>query len=574
MKKLLSLILALAMLLTSAAALAEIPDYVNTDGMYPAVKDGAKDITISPLTTRNSTATNDVEDVWFFQWLAEAMGVNFELEQTLETKERISLMFAADEVPDLVWGIKLSNNDIMTYGVEEGMLLAWNDLLTPELMPNTYAAMQQFPDAFVAATAPDGNIYALPEITGSRYHANTGSFSAAIRMYVNEEWLAACELEVPTTLDELLNVLRTFKEKDPGKLGDQLIPMIDNQNKAKELIWNSLGFYGRNTNAWGTAWEIKNNEIMLPAYTEEAREFIKFYNTLYTEGLISPDYFTMDQTTARGLIASGVCGVFGDSTIASLGDQWPAWTAISPLTSQWNDTAVASMNNTFNTGMLYASSYTKHPEVLARIIDYMYSAEGSTLYFYGPMKGGDKPLFDVDGWYLDENGKVTTEKVVNGEYTDISEYTYQFIKSYSSAPGRYDLYSAEVFNMAGLPYNGEVRIITDKLTGATIESTVMDVIIDDNNDGHWRTVQSEALVNNLTSVRLPDVYLSAEQNQRVADLSTVINDHVTAETAKFIVGTRPLEELDTYFEELRNLGVEEYIQIYRDAYATFTASLK
>ena len=31
---------------------------------------------------------------------------------------------------------------------------------------------------------------------------------------------------------------------------------------------------------------------------------------------------------------------------------------------------------------------------------------------------------------------------------------------------------------------------------------------------------------------------------------------------------------DTYFEELRNLGVEEYIQIYRDAYANFTASLK
>ena len=147
MKKLLALVLALAMLLTSAAALAEIPDYVNTDGMYPAVKEGTKDITISLLTTRNSTATNDVEDVWFFQWLAEAMGVNFELEQTLETKERISLMFAADEVPDLVWGIKLSNNDIMTYGVEEGMLLAWNDLITPELMPNTYAAMQQFPDA-------------------------------------------------------------------------------------------------------------------------------------------------------------------------------------------------------------------------------------------------------------------------------------------------------------------------------------------------------------------------------------------------------------------------------------------
>ena len=105
-----------------------------------------------------------------------------------------------------------------------------------------------------------------------------------------------------------------------------------------------------------------------------------------------------------------------------------------------------------------------------------------------------------------------------------------------------------------------------KLTGATVQSTVMDVVTDDNNDGHWRTIQSNALVNNLTTIRLPNVYLTAEQNQRVADLYTVINDHVTAETAKFIVGTRSLDELDAYFAELKKLGIEEYIQIYREIF--------
>lgn len=573
MKKLLALVMALAMLLGSVSALAEVPSYVNLDSACPAVKEGTENVTLSILTTRNSTATNDIEDVWFFQYLADAMNVKLEMEQTLETNERISLMFASDDMPDLVWGIGLSNNDVMTYGVEEGMLLSWNDLLTPELMPNACKAREEYPDAFVAATAPDGNIYAMPEITGSRYHANTGSFSAAIRMYINQEWLAKCGLEKPTTLDDFLKVLRTFKEKDPAGLGDAMIPMIGNQNKDKEFVWNALGFYGRNTNQWGMAWEIKNGEVVLPCYTEEAREFIKFYHTLYEEGLISQDYFTMDQTSARGLIGSGVCGVFGDSTIASLGDAWAAWDALSPLTSDVNDTAVASMNNTFNTGICYASSATKYPEVLARIVDYMYSPEGALLYFYGPMKGGDKPLYNVDGWFLDENGKVTTDKVVAGEYSDISEYTYQYIKSYSSAPGRYDKLPETVCKMAGTEYKGDIRTITDKLTGATVQSTVMDVVTDDNNDGHWRTIQSNALVNNLTTIRLPNVYLTAEQNQRVADLYTVINDHVTAETAKFIVGTRSLDELDAYFAELKKLGIEEYIQIYRDAYAGFTATL-
>ena len=82
------------------------------------------------------------------------------------------------------------------------------------------------------------------------------------------------------------------------------------------------------------------------------------------------------------------------------------------------------------------------------------------------------------------------------------------------------------------------------------------------------------MIDHLTAVRLPDVYLSAEQNQRVADLSTVINDHVTAECAKFIVGTRSLDEFDAYFEELKALGIEEYIEIYRDAYAGFIETLE
>lgn len=559
MKKLVSLLLAVALLVSVFSTLAVAEEKV----------------TVSLLTTRNSTATNDIEDVWFFKYLAQKMNVDFELEQTLETDQRISLMFASDSVPDLVWGIGLSNNDVMVYGVQEGMLLNWKDLITPELMPNTYQAMQDYPDTFTASTAPDGNIYTLPMITGSSYYANTGSFSAAIRMYINKDWMDACGItEIPTTLDEYLEVLRTFKEKDPMGLGENNIPLIGNQEKDKTFVWNALGFHGTATQAYGTAFDLKDNQLVLPCYTEEAKEFITFYNTLYTEGLISPDYFTLDQTAARGLMASGVCGVLGDSTLTAIGDAWPSWVALSPLTSDVNDVAVASFNPGYSVGQLYASAYTEHPEVLARIVDYMYSDEGALYYFYGPMKGTEETLGVVDGWYYDENNRITTDKVVNGEFTDISEYAYQYIKSYSSAPGRFDHYSQTAAAMAGIEFPGKEMTIVDKLTGAEIPSLIMDVYTDDNNDGHWRITQSEAMIDHLTAVRLPAVYLTAEQNQRVADLSTVINDYVTAESAKFIVGTRPLSELDAYFEELKSLGIEEYIAIYQEAYAPFLETLQ
>ena len=559
MKKLVSLLLAVALLVSVFSTLAVAEEKV----------------TVSLLTTRNSTATNDIEDVWFFKYLAQKMNVDFELEQTLETDQRISLMFASDSVPDLVWGIGLSNNDVMVYGVQEGMLLNWKDLITPELMPNTYQAMQDYPDAFTASTAPDGNIYTLPMITGSSYYANTGSFSAAIRMYINKDWMDACGItQIPTTLDEYLEVLRTFKEKDPMGLGENNIPLIGNQEKDKTFVWNALGFHGTATQAYGTSFDLKDNQLVLPCYTEEAKEFITFYNTLYNEGLISPDYFTLDQTAARGLMASGVCGVLGDSTLTAIGDAWPSWVALSPLTSDVNDMAVAAFNPGYSVGQLYASAYTEHPEVLARIVDYMYSDEGALYYFYGPMKGTEETLGMVDGWYYDENNRITTDKVVNGEFTDISEYAYQYIKSYSSAPGRFDHYSQTAAAMAGIEFPGKEMTIVDKLTGAEIPSLIMDVYTDDNNDGHWRITQSEAMIDHLTAVRLPDVYLTAEQNQRVADLSTVINDYVTAESAKFIVGTRPLSELDAYFEELKSLGIEEYLAIYQEAYAPFLETLQ
>lgn len=559
MKKLVSLLLAVALLVSVFSTLAVAEEKV----------------TVSLLTTRNSTATNDIEDVWFFKYLAQKMNVDFELEQTLETDQRISLMFASDSVPDLVWGIRLSNNDVMVYGMQEGMLLNWKDLITPELMPNTYQAMQDYPDAFTASTAPDGNIYTLPMITGSSYYTNTGTFSAAIRMYINKDWMDACGItELPTTLDEYLEVLRTFKEKDPMGLGENNIPLIGNQEKDKTFVWNALGFHGTATQAYGTAFDLKDNQLVLPCYTEEAKEFITFYNTLYNEGLISPDYFTLDQTAARGLMASGVCGVLGDSTLTAIGDAWPSWVALSPLTSDVNDVAVAAFNPGYSVGQLYASAYTEHPEVLARIVDYMYSDEGALYYNYGPMKGTEETLGVVDGWYYDENNRITTDKVVNGEFTDISEYAYQYIKSYSSAPGRFDHYSQTAAAMAGIEFPGKEMTIVDKLTGAEIPSLIMDVYTDDNNDGHWRITQSEAMIDHLTAVRLPDVYLTAEQNQRVADLSTVINDYVTAESAKFIVGTRPLSELDAYFEELKSLGIEEYIAIYQEAYAPFLETLQ
>ncbi len=69
---------------------------------------------------------------------------------------------------------------------------------------------------------------------------------------------------------------------------------------------------------------------------------------------------------------------------------------------------------------------------------------------------------------------------------------------------------------------------------------------------------------------LPTPYMTGEQSIRYTDLRTVINDYVKAETAKFVVGQRPLEELDQFFEELKGMNSEEYLALCQEIYANYT----
>ena len=49
-------------------------------------------------------------------------------------------------------------------------------------------------------------------------------------------------------------------------------------------------------------------------------------------------------------------------------------------------------------------------------------------------------------------------------------------------------------------------------------------------------------------------------------MKTAIDEYASQETAKFITGARPLEDLDSYFDEIERLGAAEYVQVYQEYY--------
>lgn len=536
-------------------------------------------ITISILTSRHENATNDAEDIWFFQyleyWLAQqGYDVTIDVEQTLEADQQISLRLGTDTLPDLIWGIALTPANAVVYGQTEGMLLDWTPYINEETMPNFWTQVQNDMDALAASTLPNGAIYSVLNLGERTYGGNALCYGMNDRMFINEKWLKQCNLEMPTNIDQFLDMLRAFKNEIKLEGDQEVIPLLSNSNFFEKFLWIGLGYYG-SYDAWkeiyGTEIAIKDGEITMGAYNkEDYRTFIEIMKTCYDEGLISKDYFTMDTTTKEGLSKSGVSGVDCDWTLGSVPD-FHDWVGLSPFTIGDNDEVAISVSPSYGTGKLWASAKTEHPEVLALIVDYLYSPEGAMLYEAGPQEGQD-PLGILDGWHINKEGNdITTKLVENGTYENMGLYITQFVHSVDSV-GILPLAKSEYKRIAGIEVLDEPYVVKDVITGEDIVGKKKDPYTADTAAARWRTENSKASEPYVTAIRLPVTFMSEEDSLEAADKKIVLEEHIKAESAKFITGVRPLSEIDAFNEELKTMGIEDYINIYKEAYSSYMNS--
>ena len=105
------------------------------------------------------------QDMYFFKEMEKRTNVNFEFEKLSpdQWNERKNLMFAANELPDVLIG-SLSNSDIITYS-RANQLVPLNDLVD-KYMPDYKATLERFPES-AKLYSPDGQMYGIVNtITG------------------------------------------------------------------------------------------------------------------------------------------------------------------------------------------------------------------------------------------------------------------------------------------------------------------------------------------------------------------------------------------------------------------------
>ncbi|WP_261305159.1 extracellular solute-binding protein [Paenibacillus andongensis] len=148
-----------------------------------------------------------------------------------------------------------------------------------------------------------GKQYAIPA-----KRAETGKYASFIR----QDWLDKLNLKAPTTTDELYNVLKAFKEKDPGQTGGKVIPLGMSIAPAQyePIIWSFIGNMSDQERFEKT--QIREIPLLDPGF----KEAIRFMNKLYNEGLMSRDFgLDKNKETLNKDISNGKVGFFSEDTI-------------------------------------------------------------------------------------------------------------------------------------------------------------------------------------------------------------------------------------------------------------------
>lgn len=566
--KLLSLLLALAMLMGMTAGLAE---------------SDAVELNIFCSLASNSGV--DANNLWWWRYAEYRLaqkGINVKLNVTGAIGEEATtgkaLRLGSGNLPDIMWGFTMSGPEIVLYGDGDGVMLDLTPYLNETDMPNAYKCSQtNGADAFAASLSPKGKIYGMPYVVDRTLGWLAGSSPNFNCTWINTTILEQLGYEMPTTKDELLTVLRAAKEYETES-GKEMIPALASDGGfLNMLVFAYLGFYGTDQ-AYGIQPGIKDGAITLPVFTEEYREYLEFFHTLYEEGLISTEYFTMDGETQKALAKEGNFLIYASilNEISDVPEVFKQYTALAPVTFDEGVAPVASVTVPYTCNSVWASAKTEHPEEVAALLDLLYDDEAMMCYFYGPVL--NDPLGLVEAWQINEAGNDLVHAQVGAEkqYSTLNERQFAVIAPCGLVGdcSTYTYYAKNV--VAGLDFNLAYDEYDDCITGKKVTLTNKSGYkekYDNSVDAYYRLNRYYAWINNLTTVRISMLYCTAEESERITDIQSVLDSYIRENFAKFVTGGRSLDEFDAYQEELKQLGIEELLDIYQRGYEPYIDSV-
>lgn len=494
-----------------------------------------------PLTffVRKWPNIKDLNTNAFTKFVEQKFNVKITWDITSEMDTKKPVVLASGEYDNVFFDAVLSKIEQLKYG-QQGVFIPLNDLIA-KYAPNIQKAISTVPSLKESITAPDGNIYALPQINECEfcYYAQ--------KYWINTTWLKNLGLQMPTTTDQFEEVLKAFKEKDPNKNGKQdEIP----------LSGESGGWYGELSgflmNAFiyddGSNLIMNNGQVDFAANKPEWKKGLEYMHKLYSEGLIDKESFTQNADLRNQKINAkpdplvGVVseGAYNDFTIIKDGETlYKQYDAMPPLTGPDGHKSTAFFGGFNTANFAITNKATEEQKIAAiKIADYLYSEEGALFSQYGPNKefwregqAGEKDFNGNPAKYkFNTDALVSTGADQNAAWPNMGIYYFsQKLKESDVAPA--DIYALDA---------SQIRLTKetkDKYVGFEPKE-----------------------------VPPQSVFVSADKVDTYSQQRVQIGDYVNTWRTQFIVGQKDLnKDWDTYLKGLDNLNVKQYLQTIQES---------
>lgn len=374
---------------TSAASVSTTQGEEKTNG---------ETVKLTALISKHSL-TKDVNEMEWLRLLEEENGVDVEWQQiTADWDQKKSVMFAGGDIPDILVKATVTT-DFATYNRLFENLAPYID---EGKMPNVAKMFEDHPELRVLCTDEKDGIYGIPNYRSLWPRTNRV-------LYINQTWLDNLGLQVPTTMDELEEVLIAFKNGDPNGNGDTTdeIPLDFSGFPTFMLACFGVPMMNESDGYFVEDGKVKNYRV-----DERYKTFMQWLQKLYGEGVINEEVITQDyskfQSLARGEGKTARVGVTlgwesGDRFGTEVADQYTPMPALKPHADS-DESQVYwgyySDNNSVNAATVALSANCKNKEAAVKFIDAFYAEDMGIQVLFGGMNDVDKCIQDNgDGTY-------------------------------------------------------------------------------------------------------------------------------------------------------------------------------
>ena len=411
------------------------------------------------------------------------------------------------------------------------------------MVPNWFNTLEEYENVRRAVTLEDGTSALFCHVD---LDLRRGAYWG---LGIRQDWLDKLDLEKPETMDEMYDVLVAFRDGDPNGNGEKdEIPFTD---------YNLMGgtwFFGLSDviSPFGILYQENQidpttGEVGYWITVNDGENFKQCVTTLnqwYSEGLLDPEFANQEGAAVDANMTGDISGVTHvwpsnfniynlalreNNPDASL-EGLPALKGPDGVAYSPNSALVRPAASTEGTVVTTEAESDGSIEACLKMINYMYSEEGTDLINWG-----------VEGVSYTVNADGTrswTEDLTNNADYSVNDMVHKYAQPTFGGWPKFMSYEAW----------GAIELNTPESVGA-----------------HKLWAEAD------NSLLLPGLVLSAEESSEYARIMNDVKTAIVESFIKFIIGTRPLEEVDDLVQQCKDLGIETALGYYQSAYDRYNS---